>query len=45
MSGKGSSPNRSKAEQERLARVRESTGVAAASMHLDLGPDPRLLGT
>ena len=38
-------PNRSKAEQERLARVRENTGVAATSMRLDLGPDPRLLGT
>jgi GNAT superfamily N-acetyltransferase len=37
-------PNRSHAEQDRLARVRENTGVAAPSMRLDLGPDPRLLG-
>jgi ribosomal protein S18 acetylase RimI-like enzyme len=36
--------NRSRAELERLARVRESTGVAATSMRLDLGADPRLLG-
>jgi GNAT superfamily N-acetyltransferase len=38
-------PNRSQAEQDRLARVRENTGVAATSMRLDLGPDPRILGT
>jgi len=37
--------NRSKAEQDRLDRVRENTGVAATSMRLDLGADPRLLGT
>jgi ribosomal protein S18 acetylase RimI-like enzyme len=37
--------NRSRAELERLARVRENTGVAARSMRLDLGADPRLLGT
>jgi ribosomal protein S18 acetylase RimI-like enzyme len=36
-------PNRSQAEQDRLARVRENTGVAATSMRLDLGPDPRRL--
>lgn len=36
--------NRSQAEQDRLARVRENIGVAATSMRLDLGADPRLLG-
>jgi ribosomal protein S18 acetylase RimI-like enzyme len=35
--------NRSLAERERLARARERTGVAATSMRLDLGADPRLL--
>jgi len=35
--------NRSLAEQERLARTRERTRVAATSMRLDLGADPRLL--
>ncbi len=37
--------NRSRAEQERLARARENTGVPATSMRLDLGADPRLLAT
>ncbi|MHB1860342.1 MAG: GNAT family N-acetyltransferase [Solirubrobacteraceae bacterium] len=35
--------NRSLAERERLARARQRTGVAATSMRLDLGADPRLL--
>ncbi len=37
--------NRSEAERDRLARVREKTGVAARSMRLDLGADPRPLAT
>jgi ribosomal protein S18 acetylase RimI-like enzyme len=37
--------NRSETEQNRLARVRENTGVTARSMRLDLGADPRLLAT
>lgn len=35
--------NRAKAEVERLGRVAERTGIAAVSMRLDLGPDPRRL--
>jgi GNAT superfamily N-acetyltransferase len=35
--------NRSRAELERLARVKENTRVAARSMRLDLGADPRIL--
>jgi hypothetical protein len=33
------------AERDRLARVQEKTGVAATSMRLDLGADPRPLAT
>ena len=35
--------NRAQAEVERLERIGERTGIAAVSMRLDLGPDPRSL--
>lgn len=39
----GFARNRAQAEAARLGRVAERTGIAAVSMRLDLGPDPRRL--